>query len=63
MSDFNKLSKRFSKYLTGWAFSMAILDDYCNVVSKIEGVDPKIIKERISKNATDKFDKAREDLS
>ena len=59
MSD-DFLKKSFSRYLTGWAFSMAILDDYCDVVSKIEGVESSIIKDRITKNANEKFHKAKQ---
>lgn len=64
MSDnLDKLSNQFGYYLSGWAYSMAILDDYCNVVAKIEGVEPEIVKERIKKSADEKFQKAKSELT
>ncbi len=60
MNESEKLKDSFSKFLTGWALSMAILDDYVEVISKLEGVEPSDVKNRITKSATEKFDKAKD---
>ena len=37
--------------ISGWAFALAILDDYAKVVAKLEGTEPEKVKERIKKAA------------
>jgi hypothetical protein len=45
----NELTEMFSKYLTAWAMSKAILEDYSETVAKLENTTPEIVKERIMK--------------
>jgi hypothetical protein len=45
----DELTEMFSKYLTGWAMSKAILEDYIETVAKLENSTPEIVKERIMK--------------
>jgi len=47
------LGKLFHKYLSGYTISQALLEDYAEVVSKIEGVDSNIIRERVTKRANE----------
>ena len=55
----DELTKMFSRYLTGWAMSKAILDDYCEVISKIESTTPELVKDRIMKKTQKYFDDAK----
>ena len=57
MSD--DLTKMFSRYLTGWAMSKAILEDYSEVIAKIESTSPEIVKDRIWKKTQEYFDQAK----
>lgn len=57
MSD--ELTKMFSRYLTGWAMSKAILEDYSEVIAKIESTTPELVKERILKKTQVYFDEAK----
>lgn len=57
MSD--ELTKMFSRYLTGWAMSKAILEDYSEVIAKIESTTPELVKERIMKKTQEYFDDAK----
>jgi uncharacterized ubiquitin-like protein YukD len=53
------MSKSFDLYLTGWAVSKAILEDYSEVIAKIESTSPELVKDRIMKKAQVFFDEAR----
>ncbi|AVF49401.1 hypothetical protein OZ664_20045 [Elizabethkingia sp. HX WHF] len=55
------LTAQFSRYLTGWAMSKAILDDYCEVISKLENISPEIVRERIMAKTQGYFDQAKEE--
>lgn len=57
MSD--ELTKMFSRYLTGWAMSKAILEDYSEVIAKIESTSPEIVKNRILKKTQEYFDQVK----
>ncbi len=59
MSQLDALSEQFARYLTGWAMSKAILEDYCEAVSKIENVPQAEIKERILKKTEEYFNNAK----
>ena len=52
----NELSKTFSKYMTGYCLSKAILEDYSKVVAKIEGGTEQEVRERIEKRAREIWD-------
>lgn len=52
----NELSKTFSKYMTGYCLSKAILEDYSKVVAKIEGSTEQEVRERIEKRAREIWD-------
>lgn len=58
----DELTKMFGRYLTGWAMSKAILEDYCEVISKIESSTPEIVKDRIMKKTQENFDQAKVNL-
>jgi len=47
----DELTKHFSRFRSGFVLSKAILEDYCEVVAKIEGKTPEEIKERINTKA------------
>lgn len=56
MSEKNKediLALFANKYLSGYTISQAMLEDYAEVISKIEGVELTTIKERITKRANE----------
>lgn len=53
------LTEQFSRYLTGWAMSKAILEDYCKVISKIEKISEEEIKQRIILRTQEIFDDAK----
>jgi Tat protein secretion system quality control protein TatD with DNase activity len=55
----DELTKMFSRYLTGWAMSKAILEDYSEVIAKIESTTPELVKDRIMKNTQEFFDQAK----
>ncbi|MEO6176977.1 MAG: hypothetical protein ABIP27_17625 [Flavobacterium circumlabens] len=54
-----ELSKMFSRYLTGWAMSKAILEDYSEVIARIESTTPEVVKDRIWKKTQEYFDEAK----
>ncbi|OBW40839.1 hypothetical protein AB670_02790 [Chryseobacterium sp. MOF25P] len=62
MSNLDAITEQFSRYLTGWAMSKAILDDYCEVVSKLENVSTDEVKERILKKTKENFDVAKKSI-
>jgi hypothetical protein len=43
------IADAFSKYLTGFALSKAILEDYIKVVAKLENVPEQEVKDRVWK--------------
>ena len=43
--------KHMNRFRTGFVLSKAILEDYCEVVARIEGRTPEEIKERINTKA------------
>lgn len=55
----DELTKMFSRYLTGWAMSKAILEDYSEVIAKIESTTPELVKDRIMKKTQEFFDQAK----
>jgi len=57
------LTEQLSRFMTGWAVSLSILEDYSEVVSKIEGSDPEEIKARIMKRADERFNQAKDSLT
>lgn len=54
-----ELSKMFSRYLTGWAMSKAILEDYSEVIARIESTTPEVVKDRIWKKTQEYFDQGK----
>lgn len=55
----DELTKMVSRYLTGWAMSKAILEDYSEVIAKIESTTPELVKDRIMKKTQEFFDQAK----
>jgi hypothetical protein len=51
MDKQQEISKHFSRYLTAFCTSKAMLEDYAKVVSKLEGVNEQQVKERVEKRA------------
>lgn len=51
MEPMDQLMTHFSRFRTGFVLSKAILEDYCEVVARIEGKTPEEIKERINAKA------------
>lgn len=47
----DELTKHMNRFRTGFILSKAILEDYCEVVARIEGKTPEEIKERINAKA------------
>ena len=56
MSPSDELASMFSKYLTGFAVSKALLEDYSRVIAKIEGVDPSVVNKRVADRANEIFE-------
>ena len=57
----DQLSKQFSRYLTGFCRSKAILEDYVRVVAKLEGTSEELVKERIDKRTNELFDEIKKE--
>ncbi len=47
----DELVKHMTRFRKGFILSKAILEDYCEVVARIEGKTPEEIKERINTKA------------
>lgn len=54
----NIISEAFSRYLTGFALSKALAEDYARVISKIENVSEGEVKDRVWKRCQEVFDEA-----
>ena len=61
----DELAKHFARFRSGFVLSKAILEDYCEVVARIEGKTPGEIKERIDAKALaiDKEMKAKDNAT
>lgn len=59
MKNSEKLTELFARYLTGYAVGIAIKEDYCRTMSKIEGVPESEIKKRIEKRSDEIFEKTK----
>lgn len=53
------IGKQFSRYLTGFCLSKAILEDYSKVIAKIEGIDAQQVKDRIDKRTKELFEEIK----
>lgn len=53
--------QKLSDALSGVFLARAIFEDYCQVVSKIEGVDPKVIEKRILDKSNEHLQKFKDD--
>ena len=62
MGNFDALTKQFSRYLTGWAMSKAILEDYSKVISKLENTSKEEVQQRIMKKTQEHFDTAQKTI-
>lgn len=51
MGPMDQLTQHFTRFRAGYVLSQAILEDYCEVVARIEGKTPEEIKERINAKA------------
>jgi hypothetical protein len=49
------LAATFSRYLTGFALSKALLEDYVKVVAKLENVPEAEVKDRVWKRTDEIF--------
>jgi hypothetical protein len=61
MDNKDILSKQFSRYLTGFCRSKAILEDYARVISKLEGTTEEVVKERIEKRTGELFEEIKKE--
>lgn len=53
MEKMDVIGEAFSRYLTGFALSKAILEDYTKVVAKLEGVGEEEVKNRVWQRANE----------
>lgn len=51
MEPMDELTKHFTRFRSGYVLSQAILEDYCEVVARIENKTAAEIKERIHQQA------------
>jgi hypothetical protein len=58
----SELKKYWGSFMTGFAMSKAILEDYAKVISKIEGVEEKEVQERIIKRTREIFTETKEEI-
>lgn len=60
MAETNEiLSKAFSRHMTGFTLSKAILEDYARVVAKLENVSEQEIKDRVRKRNDELFEEIK----
>ena len=52
------LADVMSKFLTGYALSKALLEDYAKVVAKLEGITEQEVKDRVQKRMQEIFEEA-----
>lgn len=62
MTSEEKIAKHLSKFLTGHSLSKAILEDYCKVVAKLEGITEQQVSERVIKRSDELFNEAKKEL-
>ncbi len=55
------LAKQFSRYLTGFCRSKAMLEDYARVIAKLEGTSEELVKSRIEKRTNELFDEIKKE--
>lgn len=53
------LSQAFSRFLTGFSLSKAILEDYVKVIAKLENIPEQEIKDRVMKRCNDIFEEVK----
>ena len=53
------LTKEFGRYKTAFCLSKALLEDYANVVSKLEQVPAEEVTERINKRTREIFNQLK----
>ena len=53
------LVQAFSRFLTGFTLSKAILEDYAKVVAKIEGVSEQEVIDRVQKRNKEIFEEIK----
>lgn len=53
------ITKAFSRYLTGFTLSKAILEDYAKVVAKLENVPEQEVTDRVRKRADEIFEEIK----
>jgi hypothetical protein len=61
MTDQDQITKHFSRYFSAFCISSAILEDYSQVVAKIEGITKQEVEERIKQRAKEIGDKINEE--
>lgn len=54
-----ELTKQFSRSLSGFCRSKAILEDYARVIAKLEGTTEEQVKSRIEKRTIELFDEIK----
>jgi ABC-type transporter MlaC component len=62
MDNKDILSKQFSRYMTGFCRSKAIMEDYARVIAKLEGTTEEVVKERIEKRTQEIFDEIKKEI-
>lgn len=53
------IGQAFSRYLTGFSLSKAILEDYARVVAKLENIPEQEITDRIRKRSNEIFEEVK----
>ncbi len=53
------LTKAFSRFLTGFTLSKAILEDYAKVIAKLENVQEQEVIDRVRKRADEIFEEVK----
>lgn len=54
--------QKLANALSGVFLAQALLEDYCQVISNIEGVEPEIIKQRILDNTEIKIQNFKNEI-
>lgn len=57
------MTEHFSRYMTAYCMSKAILEDYSKVVAKLENIEIEEVKERVTKRTNEIFKEQKEKLN
>jgi len=54
------LSQAFSRFLTGFSLSKAILEDYAKVIANLENIPEQEVNDRVMKRCNEIFEEVKE---